>query len=134
MRIFRTINLCTQLAVTAISHKIINNCCHLGFLRPYFISKTYFLRFYYFCAKSSITMHRFMFFKESLLILFCFNSMKFVIKLRYLGPFWTSIIFFPQGCQSGTQHILIIYTLKNMKHQYNIVSTLLHGQGSILLD
>jgi hypothetical protein len=39
-------------------------------------------------------MHRFMFCKESLLILFCFNSMKYVIKWDIGGHFEFSIIIF----------------------------------------
>ena len=115
MRIFRIINLCTQLAVTTISHKIMNNCCHLWFWRPYLISKTCFLRFYYFLQKNYYNAPFFFARKFTDSILFQFNEICY--KMRYWGPFWISIINFPQGCKNGTHRILIMYTLKNMKHQ-----------------
>ena len=111
IRIFRIIKLCTQLAATAISHKIMNNCCHLGFWRPYLISKTCFLTFYYFLQS-----HRL------LCTVLCFAKKVYKLqiryKMRYWWPFWIfHYNIFPKNAKVAHSGFSIMYTLKNMKHQ-----------------
>ena len=87
---FGIINLCTQLAVTAISHKIANNCCHFEFWRPYLISKTCFLRFYYLLQSHLLPCNVLCFVKK----VYWFYSVSIRIKMRFWGPFWIAIIIF----------------------------------------
>ena len=77
-------------AASSNSKKIMKNCCHFLFWRPFFISKTCFSRFYYLLQSHLLPCNILCFAKK----VYWFYSGSICIKMRFWGPFWIAIIIF----------------------------------------
>lgn len=76
--------------------QVLLQLCHKSILDfgGHFDLENLFPKVILFATKSSITMRSFMLFKENLLILFCFHSIKFILKCDISGHFEFPLYFF----------------------------------------